>query len=227
MSLLPDANVLAVFVGQPRTLHDERGEWTSSICRQRVHVPIRVSETGLDGDKVTQPYHGGPGAALCVHPAVHYAFWNSQYGMNLSPGDVGENLTLGGVTEDQVCVGDTLRLGSALVQVSGPRIPCGNLARRVGRSDWVKLTVVENRTGFYLRVLQPGTVQEGDAWILEERLNDEGAISSINRCAYLSFDPAFARRVTTMPGLDDWWKDQMREKLEQKNHWTETMAATP
>jgi MOSC domain-containing protein YiiM len=154
----------------------------------------------------------------------HYSFWNTQYNMNLQAGCVGENVTLGDIAEDQVCVGDTVRLGSAVVQVSGPRVPCANLARRIGRSDWVKLTIRENRTGFYLRVLEPGAFQAGDPWIIEERVNQDGSIPAINRCMYLEFDANYARRMLEMSGLEAWWKDQALEKLGgPTQHWTANM----
>lgn len=118
--------------------------------------------------------------------------------MNLGPDSVGENFTVADLTEEQVCAGDTVRVGTALLQVTGPRVPCANLARRIGRLDWIKLTVKENRTGFYLRVLEPGTVQAGDAWQLEERLNPDASIPAINRYMYLFFVPSFAQRMTQM-----------------------------
>jgi MOSC domain-containing protein YiiM len=218
------ATVQAVFTGQPKSITDERGTWTSSIFRNRADGPVPVSLQGFAGDKVAQPYHGGPGAAICVHLSDHYSFWNTQYRMNLQAGNVGENLTLGNIIEDQVCVGDQIRLGTALVQVSGPRVPCLNLARRIGRPDWVKLTIRENRTGFYLRVLEPGTLQTGDPWIIEERVNHEGSIPAINRCMYLKFDAAYAKKMLEMSGLESWWKDQAREKIEDRTgHWTSTM----
>ncbi|ADV82364.1 MOSC domain-containing protein [Terriglobus saanensis] len=218
------AVIQAVFTGRPKSISDDRGTWTSSIIRDRAEGPVPVSLRGLAGDKVAQPYHGGPGAAICVHLADHYAFWNVRYDMNLQAGVVGENITLGDITEDQICVGDRVRLGTAVVQVSGPRVPCANLARRIGRPDWVKLTILENRTGFYLRVLEPGAVQAGDSWILEERVNDAGSIPAINRCMYLEFDPEFARAMLEMTGLEAWWKEQARQKIEDgAGHWTSTM----
>ena len=152
--MMPDANVQAVFTGQPKSISDERGTWTSSIFRERAIGRVFISAQGLEGDRVAQPYHGGPDAAICVHLMDHYAFWNTRFRMELKPGSVGENVTLGSITEDQIFVGDQIRLGTALVQVSGPRVPCANLARRIGRPDWVKLTIQENRTGFYLRGLE-------------------------------------------------------------------------
>ncbi len=216
--------VEAVFTGQPKQITDARGTWTSSILRERADRPVPISITGLAGDKVAQPYHGGPGAAICVHLSDHYAFWNTQFSMNLQAGSVGENITLQNITEDRVCVGDLIRLGTALVQVSGPRVPCANLARRIGRSDWVKLTIRENRTGFYLRVLEPGVVEAGDTWSLLQRLNDAGSIPAVNRCMYLDFDATYARTMLEMPGLEEWWKEQARQKLvNQVEHWSSTM----
>src|SRR5262249_28444786 len=158
---------------------------------------------------VAQSYHGGPDAALCVHLLDHYRFWHSHYGLNLQPGCVGENLTLNRISEEQICVGDIVRVGSGLVQVSGPRVPCANQARRIGRSDWVKLTIRENRTGFYLRVLEPGTVETGNTWELQERLNPDGSIPAINRCMYLHFDPIYANRIIEMSGIGEWWREEM------------------
>jgi len=223
-SMASDAIVHAVFLGQPKSISDEHGTWTSSIFRERAIGSVSISIRGLEGDRVTQPYHGGPGAAICVHLLDHYAFWNTKFGMELEPGYVGENLTLGNITEDQICVGDQIRLGTALVQVSGPRVPCANQARRIGRPDWVKLTIQENRTGFYLRVLEPGAVKQGDLWSRQERRNEAGSIPAINRCMYLEFNPHYARTMMEMPGLETWWKEQARQKLENwKEHWTSSM----
>lgn len=214
----------SIFAGGPKSITDSRGTWISSIYRDPVTGPIAVTGTGLAGDKVAQPYHGGPGAEICVHLLDHYRFWNERYGLSLKAGFVGENFTLDKITEDEVCVGDILRAGTSLVQVSGPRVPCANLARRIGRPDWVKLTVTENRTGFYLRVLEPGVVQPGDAWVLQERPNPKGAIPAINRCMYLNFDPAYADLMQGMSGLGDWWKEQALEKQSRlTSHWTSSM----
>ena len=214
----------SLFVGQPKTIIDERGTWQSSIYRDPVNGPVLAQKGGLVGDKVTQSYHGGEDADVCVHLLDHYRFWNEQYGMDLRPGFVGENFTLDQITEDAVCVGDIVRVGTALFQVSGPRVPCANLARRIGRNDWVKLTIRENRTGFYMSVLEAGTVQPGDAWQLQERFNPDGSIPAINRCIFLDYDPAFAQRMTQMQGLADWWKEQAMERGKQKDaHWTTSL----
>lgn len=223
--LIPHAAYLhSIFVGQPKTITDDRGSWTSSIYRDPVLTPVQAQKGGLVGDKVAQPYHGGPDADICVHLLDHYRFWNDQYGMDLRPGFVGENFTLDQITEDEVCVGDIVRVGTALFQVSGSRTPCANLARRIGRKDWVKLTIRENRLGFYMRVLEAGTVQPGDTWQMQERFNPDGSLPALNRCLFLDYDPIFAQRMTQMPGLADWWKEQAVERGKQKDtHWTTSL----
>ncbi len=218
--------VESIFVGEPATLKDERGTWISSICRKPVSGSVEVTITGLQGDRVAQPYHGGPDAALCVHLKDHYRFWDNTLGLNLPSGTVGENLTLDGITEDEVCVGDVVRLGTSLIEVSGPRVPCANLARRIGRSDWVRKTISENRTGFYLRVLEPGRLCPNDSWSLQDRPNPDGSIPALNRCMYLAFDEQSARRFIEMSALADWWKQQFSEKLLSKSqHWTAAMRS--
>ena len=211
----------SLFIGQPKTIRDAKGTWTSSIYRDPVAGPARVSKDGLEGDKVAQSYHGGPGAAVCVHLTDHYRYWNKNYALQLQPGFVGENFTLDRISEVEICAGDIIRVGTALFQVSGARIPCANLARRIGRPDWVRLTIRENRTGFYMRVLESGQVQPGDAWLLQERFNPDGTIPRLNRALFLEFDPDFTRRIIEMEGLEDWWKEQALERIEQRSaHWT-------
>jgi MOSC domain-containing protein YiiM len=217
-------HIHALFIGQPKTITDERGTWTSSIYRDPVSEPVLAQPGGLVGDKVAQPYHGGPDADICVHLLDHYRFWNAHYAMNLQPGFVGENFTLDGIHEAEICVGDLVRVGAALVQVTGPRIPCANLARRIGRADWVKLTVRENRTGCYLSVIEAGLVAPGDGWLLQERFNPAGTIPAINRCLYLDFDPAYAEQMQQMQGLAAYWKEAATECLtNQQEHWMAKM----
>lgn len=216
------ATLEGIFVGGPKTQRDERGEWVSSIVRRRVDGRVSLGSEGFEGDKVTQPYHGGPEAAVCVHLADHYSFWREQYGVELPHGHLGENLVLTGMSEDEVHAGDIMRMGTALVQVSGPRVPCETQARRAGRVDWVKLTIRENRTGFYLRVLEAGVVQDQDRWVLKERLNEQGSIPAINRCLYLDFDRDVARNYSELPGLAEWWREQFRERLSRTSkHWSQ------
>ena len=205
--------VIGVFTGGPKTLHDERGEWVSSIAREPVSGPARLETRGLAGDQATQPYHGGPDSAVCLHSLAHYEFWNAHYGLALAPGGVGENLTLSGTDESQVCVGDVIRIGSAHLQISAPRTPCDTQARRVGRSDWVELTLRTLRTGMYARVLAPGTLQAGDELWLLERPNPGLTVQDLLRCYFHEFRPDLAWRLMVADGLTERWQDRFEARL--------------
>lgn len=206
----------SIYAGGPKILTDAQGEWQSSIFRDRVEGPVQVERRGLVGDQATQPYHGSSECAVCCHLLDHYRFWNVQYGMSLEAGNVGENFALEQITEDEVCIGDMYRVGITLVQVSAPRIPCANQARRIGRADWARLTIRELRPGFYLRVLEPGVVQAGDGFALAERLNPGATLVAFNRCWYHHFDPALAEQLSKMPGLMAWWQGRFAEKLAKR-----------
>jgi MOSC domain-containing protein YiiM len=206
----------SIYIGQPKTISDSQGTWQTSIFRDQIDEPVRLELRGFTGDQATQPYHGTPELAVCGHFLAHYRFWNEQYGMMLKPGNVGENVALEHTSEDEICIGDIYRIGTALVQVSAPRTPCNNQARRIGRADWVKLTLVELRTGIYMRVLKPGIVQAGDKLLLEERPNPNGTVTALNRCYYQTFDPKEAQQFAIMPGLMEWWKQRFTDMLEQQ-----------
>lgn len=205
----------SLFIGQPKTITDERGTYRSSILRTRTESPVELQVEGLAGDKPASRVHQGLESAVCCHLLDHYRFWNAHYGMDLQPGDVGENWALEGILEEDICVGDSYRVGSALVQVSVHRVPCETQARKIGRPDWVKLTLKELRTGFYMRVLEPGVVCAGDALNLVERPNPGCSIHALTSCYYDEFDPDVARQFASMPELPSKWQERFAKKLEQ------------
>lgn len=210
---LPNCKILGVFTGETKTLVDERGTWTSSIQRDPAEGSVRLETRGFVGDKATQPYHGSPELAVCLHAQTHYDFWHASLGMDLGPGGVGENLTLDTWDDSLLCVGDVLQIGTARLQVSAPRAPCENQARFIGRADWVKRTLEALRTGLYARVLVPGEIQAGDRVTLEARLNPGLTIQGLNRLYYFNFDPDLAQRFVGSEGLMDWWKERLRDKI--------------
>jgi len=211
----PSCHILSIFIGGTKTLVDSRGEWQSSIARERVDGPAQLETRGFVGDQATQPYHGSSETAVCIHSQTHYDFWNASLQMDLKPGSVGENITLDNWDDGNICVGDVLRIGSALIQISSPRSPCENQARFVGRVDWVKLTIQELRTGIYARVLEPGMMQAGDQAILVSQPNPGLTIRDLNDCWYHNFDSKLAERLIAAEGLMDWWKDRLRAKVAQ------------
>ena len=117
-------SIRSVFVGQPKVMADARGEWTSSIARDRGVWPDRGYSVRIkEGDRVTQPFHGSLDAAICCQPADHYRFWRDRHSMALEDGSVGENFTLAEVTDDEVCATDVVKAGTAFAagyRAAGP-----------------------------------------------------------------------------------------------------------
>jgi MOSC domain-containing protein YiiM len=142
----------------------------SAINKQPVAGSVAVKMLGLEGDEQADlTVHGGLDKAVYAYPVEHYPFWEQQRaaalkrGLPLPFGAMGENLTLKGLLEQDLWVGDTLTIGSAVLTVTEPRRPCFKFAVKMGFSHAVKMMVQSGFTGFYLRVQQTGTLQSGDA----------------------------------------------------------------
>ena len=216
-------SIHSIFIGEPEVITDASGRWESSIYRKPVKGSIELGLDGLAGDQVTDRiHHGSATQAVCVHPLEHYAYWNSYFGLNggaqLGPGSVGENWTINGGSEDQVCVGDIFSVGSAQVQVSGPRAPCWKQQRKLNLNEFLTKTIETLRTGFYLSVVTPGRVQVGDEWKLCSRPNPWLTQHLVNASYHRTADPEIVKRMLTTPELADGWKKMLRRKIERVSH---------
>ncbi len=168
-------------IGFPKKEIFHGREVTTGICKRPVSEALSLKKSGFEGDGVADlKHHGGSDKAVCVYSMDHYSYWKNILGTELSPAAFGENLTVSSLSEDDVCIGDIFRLGTALVQISQPRQPCKTLAARYGRSDMVKLVVDCGYTGFYFRVLEEGTVKKGDSIVLVEEDFNKITISFAN-----------------------------------------------
>lgn len=145
-------------------------EFMTGMCKKPVAGPLLLTKLGFECDGVGDlNHHGGSDKAVCVYSLDHYAYWKSVLGIEMPAAAFGENLSVEGLREGDVCIGDVYRIGTAVVQVSQPRQPCGTLAARYGRNDLVKLVADSGGTGFYFRVLTEGLVQAGDIVSFVER----------------------------------------------------------
>ena len=154
--------VISVNVGLPRTLtYGTREVHTGGDKRPVREAMLRL--LNFDGDgQADLSVHGGPDRAACVYSFDHYPFWESWSGAELEPGAFSENLTIAGISERVICIGDTFSCGDALVQVSQPRLPCSKLGSKRRRTDLPEAIRTTLFTGFYLRVLREGMVRVGN-----------------------------------------------------------------
>jgi MOSC domain-containing protein YiiM len=136
----------------------------SGIDKKPVAGRVAVHPLGLDGDvQVNRKYHGGEGQALYAYAQEDADFWIAELGRELPPGRFGENLRTSGLDLTGALLGERWRIGTALFEVTAPRIPCANFARFWNEPQLVKRFTAHGATGAYLRVLEPGEVGAGDA----------------------------------------------------------------
>jgi MOSC domain-containing protein YiiM len=155
--------VISVNVGLPREVNWKGRKVLTGIFKEPVEGPVMVAPLNLAGDKQADlTVHGGANKAVYGYPAEHYEYWRTELPEVASCwGHFGENLTTEGLREDTLCVGDRLRVGSALLMVTQPRMPCYKLALRFGRDDMIQRFLASGRSGFYFSVLEPGEVRAG------------------------------------------------------------------
>ena len=156
--------VLHVNRALPRTLAINGKDVSTGIYKQQALGPVRVHKLGLDGDgQADLTVHGGIHQAVYAYPAEHYGHWQDALSEpSFPPGTFGENLTLSGLMETEVCIGDVHRIGETVLQVTSPRIPCFKLGHKLGRPDILKPFLQSGRCGFYYRVLEEGALAAGD-----------------------------------------------------------------
>ncbi len=210
--------LLGLFVGMPQLIagkgSDEGGDkpWESGILKQQVQGPLGLSYRGLSGDgQADLKRHGGPDKALCAYPSAHYEHWRAQPELTSMPfGGFGENITLGGATERQLCVGDRFELGEAVVEISQPRQPCWKLARRWQVRDLKERVEQSGFTGFYFRVIREGSLQTGDAGVLLERPWPRWTLAECNAIMHhRTTDHEAALALSRCPQLSGSWKEKL------------------
>ena len=132
------------------------------MVRHTAETNIRLAMVKLSPGYRELTVHGGWEKAVYAYPAEHYDYWREQLSGSLfSWGAFGENLTTAGLWEDEQCIGDLFRVGSAVLQITQPRMPCYKLELRFNRDDMTKRFLVSGRSGFYLYVIEPGNVAAG------------------------------------------------------------------
>ena len=158
------ARLLSVNVGLPRDIPWQGKTVHTGIWKTPVQGPRRVRRLNIDGDgQGDLNGHGGEHRAVFVYQIDSYRYWQAQLGRNDFPyGQFGENFTIDGLPDTEVCIGDRYRIGSALFEVTQPRVTCYRVGIRMNEPQMPALLVAHGRPGFYFRVLQEGEVEAGD-----------------------------------------------------------------
>lgn len=209
MTTRPSATIDAVLTG--RAVDYTRPGSRSAIDKRAVEGPVRIGPEGLAGDEQgDRRVHGGPDKAIHHYPRDHYGAWRDEVGTHAllqAPGAFGENISTAGITEADVCLGDRLRLGSALVEVSQARQPCWKLSDRFGIADMARRVQDSGRSGWYYRVLETGTVQAGDTLVLVDRPHPDWPLPRLSELLYRrTLDRDELQGALALPLVPSWRK---------------------
>lgn len=215
------AQVIAIHVGRPRSFaaEDDSGKpWTSGIVKSLVSGSVYVSRLNIAGDEQADlVHHGGFDKAVLVYPEESYSFWKTEFpSIQWQPGCFGENLTLTGLSEPNVCIGDVFTLGKCVLQVSQPRQPCWKLSRRWGLPK-LAVRVQETRlTGWYLRVLKEGEIKAGQAMVLIERPCPQWNVQRANEIMFAKpQDHLMDEQLAACPGLSKSWRETLGRRAKR------------
>ena len=207
LNILP---IDAVLIGRIAQLTG-RGDF-SAIGKSAVSGPCNVGFLGLEGDSQADlKVHGGRDKAIHHYPCDHYSWWREQLPeqqLLKAAGAFGENISTRGLTEDDVCIGDRFRLGTALVEICQGRQPCWKQAHRLSDKRVVALMVKSGRSGWYYRVIEEGSVAAGETLRPVERLHPEWTVARVTGAivAGIGRDPASMRELAGLPQLAEGWR---------------------
>jgi MOSC domain-containing protein YiiM len=207
--------VIAVCVGLPREVSWKGKPITTGIFKQPVAGRVRMRSLNLDGDQQADlTVHGGIEKAIYAYPMEHYAYWRQELPDQPLPwGTFGENLTIEGLSETTVNIGDRFRIGTAEVMVTQPRFPCFKLNLKFGRDDMVKRFLDSCLSGIYFSVVQEGEVGAGDAIEPVSRDENNVTVTDIVSIYRREADHDLVRRAVQVPALAAELKTYFQQQL--------------
>ena len=214
------ARLVSVNVGQPREITWQGQTVFTGIWKEPVDGPRTVRRLNVDGDgQGDLNGHGGEQRAVYVYQLDSYRYWQDQmHRDDFTFGQFGENFTVEGLGDDDVCIGDRYRIGSALFEVTQPRVTCYRVGIRMDEPRMAALLVAHGRPGFYLRVLEEGDVQADDDVMRTVTGPEAMTVAELNALLYLAghHDVDQLRRALRIPALSPGWQESLRTLLDEK-----------
>lgn len=210
------SKLVSVNVGKPRDVPWRGKTVYTGIWKAPVDGPVMVRRLNIDGDGQGDLVgHGGEQRAVMVYQSESYDFWKNYLGRDdLAPGHFGENFTVTGLPDDEVCIGDRYRIGDAEFEVTQPRVTCFRVGIRIGVPEMPNLLVTQHRPGFYLRVVAEGEVRAGDGIVRTRRGRHAQTVAAVDGLLYLpGRDTERLRAAVDIPALSPGWRQSLRDML--------------
>ncbi len=207
------AKIEEVCIGQAREVLHNGERCFTGIFKYPVSSTVAVELESLQGDEqVDRRFHGGRDKAIYVYPQQHYSYWKKILNKSdLGSSFFGENLTVSGLNDETVCIGDRYKVGTAIVIVSQPRIPCFKLGIRTNIDTMPARFLSAGWLGFYLRVIETGSLKQGDEFVLLERDSNELSVRDLWDITFIkkTSPEMAAKAIAVLPFLDDGWKKRL------------------
>ena len=210
--------LVSLNMARPRLIVYQGQTINTGIFKEPVAGPVQLRTLNLDGDRQADlTVHGGPNKAVYGYPSEHYSFWRQELpGMNLPWGMFGENFTTTGLVEDELHVGDRFQIGSSIVTVRQPRIPCYKLAAKFQRDDILERFLLSGRSGFYFSVEQEGSVAVDDDFQLLQRNAGGITIAEMNLLFVREkYNKALLRKAIRTAAMPENWREYFSERLDR------------
>jgi ferredoxin-NADP reductase/MOSC domain-containing protein YiiM len=218
--------VLAVNVGKPRDVPWQGKTVYTGVWKSPVSGPAMVRRLNIDGDgQGDTAGHGGEQRAVMVYQIDSYRYWQKYFGRDdFEYGQFGENFTVDGLADDEVCIGDRYRIGEAEFEVTQPRVTCYRVGLRMGEPQLPALLVSHHRPGFYLRVIAEGHVTAGDEIVKTRSGPGDLSVAATDALLYLpGRDREQLRVAVAIPALSPGWRGSFEDLLtatERRPAWT-------
>jgi MOSC domain-containing protein YiiM len=210
--------IVSVNVSSPLQIVDQRGKSISTgIFKLPMSGPIRIGSANMEGDgQGDLVHHGGVDKAVYIYPAEYYPIWREELQRpDLDWGHFGENLTIEGLLETEVAIGDKIQVQDAVLEVCQPRIPCFKMGIKMDDEHFPKRMLSSKRSGFYVRVLQEGYVQAGDNYTHIPTPSQSVTIHHLYRMLFDdSENVETIRSAIEFDELAQEWKELLQRKLE-------------
>lgn len=211
--------IVSVNVSPIRTVSYRGKDVGTGIFKESIAGRIKIHQLGMAKDSIADfRYHGGANKAIYSYAEEHFTQWSQSLNRPILPGLFGENLTTTGLLENQVCLGDRYRFGTAILEAAQPRTPCFKLGIKMGDFRFPKQFLASGHTGIYWRVVQEGEVQAGDAIEIMEKSQDVITIRNIWEMVYQDrFDVEKAKIAVAKYAMGPEWKDSIELRLQEAN----------
>jgi ferredoxin-NADP reductase/MOSC domain-containing protein YiiM len=210
------ATLMSVNVGMPKDVPWNGKTVHTGVWKTPVEGAVMVRRLNIDGDgQGDLAGHGGEQRAVMVYQTESYDYWRDYLGRDdLRPGNFGENFTVSGLDDHDVCIGDRYRIGDAEFEVTQPRVTCFRVGMRLGVPEMPNLLVSQHRPGFYFRVITEGLVRAGDDIVLTRRGRHELSVADVDALLYLpDRDMELLHKVVDVPALSPGWQQSFRDML--------------